>query len=63
MDLYKALKIISGSKRYDFDGDTILTISDYYTGDAVRLDLSRLTEDILDELIVEDEDEEDDDNE
>ena len=59
--LYEARNIIRNSKRYEFvDGDngcTVLVITDYYSGEEVRLDLSNIDQDILDALQVEEEDE------
>lgn len=52
-------RLIQGSKEYRFEG-SVLTIIGYYTGKRVSLDLSLLTEDMLEELMVpEDDDEED----
>lgn len=49
IELRTALQIINGSKEYSFKG-TILTVKNYYTGQAIKLDLGRLTEEILEEL-------------
>lgn len=60
-NLQQALRIISGGKRFDFEdgenGSTVLVISDYWSGEELRLDLSKLTEETLDELQVESEQE------
>lgn len=58
------MSILSGSKQFDFgynenDMMSVLTVTDYYTGESVSLDLSRLTQEMLDELQVEDSDNED----
>ena len=58
--LAEALNIIGGSKQYDFsyneDGSmSVLTITDYHTGDRLKLDLSRLDEETLAMLQVRDE--------
>lgn len=59
MDYYNAMRIIKGSKRYEFEDMTVLIITDYYTGERVALDLSKLTEEMLEELAPEENDEED----
>ena len=41
--------IIAGSKSYEFDG-TCLEITGYYTGQRVRLDLSRITEEMFEDI-------------
>ena len=40
----KAMQILSGRKMFTFDG-TILTVSDYYTGDSVKIDFANMDED------------------
>ena len=57
--LNKLQHILAGSKQYQFDGP-ILTITNYYTGEEIKLDLSRLDEEVLNELIVQDDEFEDD---
>lgn len=52
------LHILRGSKEYEFNG-TVLTITPYYGGESVKLDLSLINEEMLETLIVEDDDEED----
>ena len=37
------IHILNKSKEYEFENHTTLIIRDYYTGDEVRLDLSKLT--------------------
>lgn len=53
----KLKKILQGSKEFDFEygenGMTILKIKGYYTGETIKLDLSKITEEMLKELIVE----------
>lgn len=44
-----AIKIINGSKEYSFEGP-VLEIKGYYTGESVRLDLSKLTPEMFEEL-------------
>ena len=58
MDMRTFRRIVNGSKRYEFDSGMILTVTDYMTGDSVKLDLSCLTEEMLEELIVEDDEDE-----
>ena len=58
------MNILSGSKRYDFGYNengmmSVLTVTGYYTGESVTLDLSRLTPEMLNELQVDDSDNED----
>lgn len=56
-NLSEALRIISGGKRFDFEdgenGSTVLVISDYWSGEELRLDLAKLTGETLAELQVE----------
>lgn len=56
MNFSEVMQIIHGSKQYEFQGP-VLTVTGYYTGKKVKLDLSRLTEEMLDELILDEEDE------
>lgn len=55
--LEEALRIIDGSKQFSFEygdnGNTVLVITGYRTGETLRLDLAYLTQDMLDELQVE----------
>lgn len=55
--------ILYGSKQYKFEdgenGTTVLKITGYYTGKSIKLDLSKLTDKTLKEIIVEDDDDED----
>lgn len=51
--------ILSGSKRYEFGYNengqmSVLTVTNYYSGESVSFDLSRLTPEMLDELQIED---------
>lgn len=50
-------EVLQGSKCYEFNG-TILTLTGYYSGRQIKLDLSLLDEETLEKLIV-DEDEDD----
>ena len=52
-DIKTLQKIINGSKEYSFSG-TVLTIKSYYTGESIKLDLSLIDEDMLEEIIVRD---------
>lgn len=55
-DIKKLQEIINGSIEYSFSG-TVLTIKSYYTGESIKLDLSLIDEDMLEEIIVRDDDE------
>lgn len=60
MDILEFTRLINGSKEYRFEG-SVLTITGYYSGKRVSLDLSLMTEEMLEELIVpEDNDDEED---
>ena len=52
MNIERFYLLLRRSKRYELQG-SVLTISDYHTGESVSLDLSMLTEDMLEELICE----------
>lgn len=62
-NLRQALGIINGSKQFKFEsgdnGRTVLLITSYNTGEELRLDLANITEDILNELQIEENNEED----
>ena len=47
-DLEQALRILRGSKQYNFNG-TVLTVIGYYTGKRISLDLGKLDADMLEE--------------
>ena len=51
-------RLLNGSKQYEFEG-TVLTITGYYNGKRIAIDLGQLTEEMFEELVVEDEDEDD----
>ena len=59
MNFSEVMQIIHGSKQYEFH-DSVLTVTGYYTGKKVKLDLSRLTEEMLEELILDDEEDDED---
>ena len=48
-DLEQALRILRGSKQYNFNG-TVLTVIGYYTGKRISLDLGKLDADMLEAL-------------
>lgn len=50
-------EIINGSVRYEISG-TVLTLTGYYTGKEVKIDLSKITPDMLEEIAAEPEDDE-----
>lgn len=61
-DMKEFRRIINGSKAYEFNG-TVLEITGYYTGKRVRLDLSLITKEMLEELQPEEDEEEEEDEE
>lgn len=63
MDINEFRTLINGSLRYEVHG-AVLTLTGYYTGKEIRLDLSKITAEMLEEITaeeIEDEDEDDDD--
>ena len=52
------MRILKKSKRYEMDCDGTLTVTDYYTGESVTLDLSRMSEEAFEEMLVEEMEEE-----
>jgi hypothetical protein len=57
MDFMKFMRVLNSSKRYEMDCEGHLTITDYYTGEEVTLDLTQMDEEMFAQLKVEDEDE------
>ena len=55
MDFTRFQRLLNSSKTYEFE-DTVLIITDYRTGETVRLDLSQLDEETYNEIVCEDED-------
>ena len=55
MDFTRFQRLLNSSKTYEFE-DTVLIISDYRTGETVRLDLNQLDEETYNEIVCEDED-------
>lgn len=55
-------QILNGSKQYEFEygenGMTVLKVSNYYTGESIKLDLYHLDEEMLENIMVEDYEEE-----
>lgn len=51
----KFLQLLQSSKQFNFNGN-VLEITDYYTGDSVKLDLSLIPEEVFEEMVAEDED-------
>lgn len=47
-------RILRRSKEYEFENSSTLVLRDYYTGDTVRLDLSRITPEMFDEIVERD---------
>lgn len=56
MDKREFDRLVTGSLQYEM-GHGVLTLTGYYTGESVKLDLTRLSEEMLEELIVTDDDE------
>lgn len=54
----KFMSILRRSKRYEMDCDGILTVTDYYTGESISLDLKWMSEEIFEQLEVEPDEEE-----
>ncbi|MBQ3988883.1 MAG: hypothetical protein II629_09010 [Ruminococcus sp.] len=59
MDYRTYREIIGGSKQYEFDG-TVLTVTGYYTGKSVRIDLSKVTPEMMDAILADEEEDPDD---
>ena len=55
-NLEKLHRILNASKRYEMNG-SVLTLTHYYTGEEIKLDLSKLDEEVLEEIMVEEEEE------
>ena len=51
-------RVLRSSFRYEFDSQGVLTLTHYYTGQEIKLDLSQMTDEMFEELVVEDEDDE-----
>ena len=57
-ELYQFLmRTLRGSISYEFDG-SVLTLTQYFTGKHIKLDLGNLTEEMLEELLVPEEEKE-----
>lgn len=50
-------RLLNGSIRYEFEG-SVLELQSYWTGQSIKLDLYRITDEMLERLIVEDDEEE-----
>lgn len=50
-------EIVRGSKEYKFNG-TVLEVTGYYSGKRIAIDLGKITEEMLEELQPDEEDEE-----
>lgn len=52
----KLQQILKGSKEFKFEqgdnGKTILKLTSYNTGETIKLDLAKLTEEMIEEIIV-----------
>lgn len=59
--MYELLQqIIHGSVRYEING-TVLTLTGYYTGKEVKIDLAKITPEMLDEIVADPENENEED--
>lgn len=58
-NLEKTMKILHGTKDCEFESDTKLKITDWYTKESVTLDLANFTEEMHDEMRMNDIDYED----
>ena len=61
MDYRKFMRLLISSKQYEMDCEGHLTITDYYTGERVTLDLTQMDEEIFEQLTAEDDEDEEDD--
>lgn len=53
----KFMRMLRKSKRYEMDCDGTLRVTDYFTGETVTLDLTRMSEEAFEEMLVEEEEE------
>lgn len=58
-NMEKLKRILRDSKRYEMQG-SILTLTHYYTGEEIKLDLSQISEETLEEMTAIEEEEEED---
>lgn len=49
------MRVLRNSKRYEMDCYGHLTVTDYYTGEEIALDLTQMDEEMFEQLKVEDE--------
>ena len=49
-------RILRNSKRYEMNG-SVLTLTHYYTGEEIKLDLSQMSEEALEEMTPEEDEE------
>lgn len=61
MDIIEFTKLINGSLKYEIHNG-VLTLTGYYTGKQIRLDLSKITAEMLEEIAADDEEEIEDDD-
>jgi hypothetical protein len=52
MDYNKFMRLLRRSKRYEMDCEGHLTITDYYTGEEITLDLTQMDEDMFEQVKV-----------
>lgn len=53
MDIIEFTKLINGSLKYEIQ-NCVLTLTGYYTGKQISLDLSKITAEMLEELAAND---------
>ena len=52
---YRTFKrILTKSHGFDLDTNGVLTVSDYYTGDEIKIDLCGIDRDMFEEIICDD---------
>lgn len=59
MNYQQFKRVLRSSKRYEMDCEGHLTITDYYTGEEITLDLTAIDEEMFDQLKAEDDEEDD----
>ena len=58
-DKYREFKrILTNSHTFDLDTNGVLTVTDYYTGKKIKIDLYAIDKYVFEEIVCEDEDNE-----
>lgn len=53
MTLYdKFISILNNSKTFEFENGTTLVLTDYHTGEKIKLDLTNLDEDAFNSMVI-----------